>query len=881
MDFTTLPNGYKILDVTPAAAGGQALNDNFTLSDQNAGTIDDHTQAIDGLLNTTQTLTDGLANLTTTVADLGDGAFSADNLYLSAGGKIQWPEAPVSGFVPWISSTESLITFGESSTAKVSIDIEEARVIADNLTVTYSADMSSVNVTNQIALQGAATLAIAALSGAGTRLLTVGNSGIVGASTLGTAAAVNTGTTSGTIPLLTTGGQIPSSMLSNYATSTSVGTSIGTLAGTVAATYATKANNLSDLASASTARTNLGLGTAATANTGTTSGTIPLLSTGGKLPASLLDLSSYSTTSAINTALALKAPLASPTFSGNVWASGILTVGGAGGGGGTVSLYDVANDDFVDVGVTDRIMDLSPVALQTSTITGASWKTPTAPSAPTGLDVAVSSTTGTLDDYYEWAVAAFKDGMYSEASPFYADYATGGVVFTSLPTPPAGTTYYITRYADGTGETAIIGSYTGTTFTDNGLPNGDPYVGGSTSLTIGVGNVNTPVISTNGNISATTVTVSQLGATNVSVSTAANFYGNVNLQGQTTHTRFYSGTANSTGLNLSNQYNTGGTASGTDLTFNRTHYGVGSGQQNFIDAKLGGTSRFRLDTSGNVFSAAGCSFATSMYMGGNTSTLTATPLVYDMGGTYGNSTAGSVSNLKLKVYNATGSNQFGFGVSASRFEYQVPSGVVHSLYVAGAEKLQVNGNGLIVGPNGTNSTYWGTPTIKVRHASGTRTLLQMYSPDDTKSLPFYIDNNGDFNIGGIGGNGTSEAYNIGGGDPSTSTFFGSKVLKQGFTYANARRVNEIVRRDETAGKTGTPNLTEWQQANTTVMASVDYSGKATFAGLTVSVTGLDIPVLATTPAAPPVGFVRLYAKSSGSQIVALNSDNEEIMLGEI
>lgn len=59
---------------------------------------------------------------------------------------------------------------------------------------------------------------------------------------------------------------------------------------TPTAVYLLASNNLGDVASVSTSRTNLGLGTAAVADTGTTIGTIPLLTTGGILPVATSNL---------------------------------------------------------------------------------------------------------------------------------------------------------------------------------------------------------------------------------------------------------------------------------------------------------------------------------------------------------------------------------------------------------------------------------------------------------------------------------------------------------------------------------------------------------------------------------------------------------------
>lgn len=176
-----------------------------------------------------------------------------------------------------------------------------------------------------------------------------------------------------------------------------------------------------------------------------------------------------------------------------------------------------------------------------------------------------------------------------------------------------------------------------------------------------------------------------------------------------------------------------GTAGYTALLINPTETTTGSGTKKLIDAQVGGVSRFQVDNAGNVTA------------GNTTSVTTATPLSINLGATYGNNTAGSAGNLKLRLYD-TGvpSSAIGFGVSAGRLEYQLSAGASHTFYIGGTERFTISPSVVTVagvdvvttsGSQTLTNKVLTTPQIGAINDTGGQTAL-VFTP--TASVANYL-----------------------------------------------------------------------------------------------------------------------------------------------
>ncbi|USN96731.1 MAG: hypothetical protein H6797_00830 [Candidatus Nomurabacteria bacterium] len=179
-------------------------------------------------------------------------------------------------------------------------------------------------------------------------------------------------------------------------------------------------------------------------------------------------------------------------------------------------------------------------------------------------------------------------------------------------------------------------------------------------------------------LSATTG-VGTLGAVRVLSSTGANGLAQLGVNGNQTAS---SGTQ--FGIAITSNINQSSTAGYTALLVNPTETATGSGTKRLIDAQVGGTSKFVVDNAGNVT------------LGSTTIAAGPTPLNVSLGGSYGNSTAGSSNNMKLALYNDS-SVKLGFGVSLNTLEYQVNSLSSHKFYVGGTERLAISSSSMTVG----------------------------------------------------------------------------------------------------------------------------------------------------------------------------------------
>jgi hypothetical protein len=168
---------------------------------------------------------------------------------------------------------------------------------------------------------------------------------------------------------------------------------------------ALKANNLSDLASVSTARTNLGLG-----NVNNTSDVNKPVSTAQATADALVASTAATATSALVATVALKAPIASPTFSGVPAAP---------------TAAALSNSTQL---ATTAYADLAVATLSTAATAALALKAPLASPALSGVPTAPTATVGTSTT--QLATTAFVAA--TQTAKAWANFTTAGAINSSF-----------------------------------------------------------------------------------------------------------------------------------------------------------------------------------------------------------------------------------------------------------------------------------------------------------------------------------------------------------------------------------------------------------------------------------------------------------------
>lgn len=196
------------------------------------------------------------------------------------------------------------------------------------------------------------------------------------------------GPVAGNVPL---GALIAANNLSDVASAATALSNLGGLA---------KSANLSDLANAATARTNLGLGTAAVANTGTAAGQVPVLNPSALIAAALLGSGTPSSSTVLlgNNTWG-PAPAAALTVQSGVYSGGIInlttsqqTIYSATFAVGTWLIAAVTSPYFATGTAATIVQMTSAVASGTATIGGVNY----AVWQPTGTGIQVGGAQGLL-----------------------------------------------------------------------------------------------------------------------------------------------------------------------------------------------------------------------------------------------------------------------------------------------------------------------------------------------------------------------------------------------------------------------------------------------------------------------------------------------------